>query len=311
MHVGRHESGDAHHDGTDGGGADIADCDHSVPPEIQPQHRLSCYALVVQKSADRCCCRQHEAPEHRGAELVGLGQGQHERARAHHEERRAAIVDGVLVRHQVLAEVERQQRDRGDAHGQIDPEDDRPRQVLHDESAKRGPDYRRDAPDAAEVALHASAVGGRVEVGDDGCGDRNDGAGAQALQRAKSDERNHVPGKPAERRAHQEQGGARAEHALAAVEVREPAIDRDGDRLREQIDREYPAEELEAAELCDDRRHRARDDGALHRRHEHSQHDAHEHQWPPPGCASGLGDGLIGQASNSKMIRPSARPGLS
>src|SRR5579885_2013266 len=101
--------------------------------------------------------------------------------------------------------------------------------MLHDEGTERGPDDRRDAPDTAEIALHARTVGWRVDVGNDRGRDRDDRAGPQSLERAEGDQRHHIPGDAAKRRADQKQRGACAEYALAAVEVGEPAIDRNSD----------------------------------------------------------------------------------
>jgi hypothetical protein len=90
--------------------------------------------------------------------------------------------------------------------------------------------------------LHPAALGGGIDVADDGGGDRHDGAGAQSLQRAESDQRRHAPGEAAQRRAAEEDAAADDEHSLPAVEIGKPAIDRDGHRLGEEIGGEDPAQ---------------------------------------------------------------------
>ena len=94
---------------------------------------------------------------------------------------------------------------------------------------------------------------------------RADRAGAQTLNEAEDDERQHAPGEAAHRRAHDEQRRSGEEHALAAIDVGQPAIDRRARGLCQQIGGEDPAEEMEAAEIADDGRHGSADDRRFER----------------------------------------------
>src|ERR1700730_14678688 len=175
---------------------------------------------------------------------------------------------------------DRQDRYRHDADRQIDPEHERPMQVLHDEGAEYGSDQRRQPPDARQPALQPRPLGRRIDVADDGGGDRLDGAGAQSLQGAKRDQRHHAGGEAAGGRAEQEYARSDKDHAPAAEQVRQPPVDRGGHRLRQKVGGEHPAEQTEAAELRHDGRHGGGHDGALHGRHEDGHHTARRDQPP-------------------------------
>src|SRR6516165_10469564 len=58
---------------------------------------------------------------------------------------------------------------------QIDPENERPTDVLDEEGAECRADDRSDTPDAGYVALHAGALGRPINVADDGRGNRLNG----------------------------------------------------------------------------------------------------------------------------------------
>ena len=84
------------------------------------------------------------------------------------------------------------------------------------------------------------------------------------------------PGDAAQDRADQEQADAEQHHRLAAEQVGELAVDRHGDRLGQQVDREQPRELGEAAEVGDDRRHGGGDDGRVDRDQADRQHQGDE-----------------------------------
>ena len=175
--------------------------------------------------------------------------------------------------------IERRQHGEGErADRQVDPEDDRPVGMLDQEGAERRPDDGGEAEDAREEALHPGALGRRVDVADDGVGHRLHGAGTDALQRAEGDQRQHALREAAQRRAHQEHARAHEENALAAVEIGQPPVDRDAHRLRQQIGGEHPAEEMEVAEVGNDRGHRGRHDRGFHGRHEGRHHAGRQDQ---------------------------------
>ena len=62
---------------------------------------------------------------------------------------------------------------------------------------------------------------GRIDVAENGGGDRLNAAGAEALQRAEQDQRGHVAGEAAQSGTDQEQTGSDKEHLLAAIDVGE------------------------------------------------------------------------------------------
>jgi hypothetical protein len=107
------------------------------------------------------------------------------------------------------------------------------------------------------------------------------------LQAAKHDKARHVPGEGGGYGAAQKDQRANSQHRLAAERIGEFAVDRDGDSLRQQVDREHPAEEREAAQVADDLRDRGRHDGRVHGRQHHRHHEGGEN----PQALPRVGDG--------------------
>ena len=159
-------------------------------------------------------------------------------------------------------------RDHRDAGQQIDPEHRAPAEARRQQRADERPRQRRGAPDRVEIALNLDALDRRIEVGDDRERDRLEPAAAESLHEAEHHQRDHAPGCAAHQRADQEQAGRCDQQPFSTVEVGESAINRDRDRLRQQIGREHPADEFEAADRGDDRGHRGRDDRGFDRDHE-------------------------------------------
>ena len=88
-------------------------------------------------------------------------------------------------------------------------------------------DEERDAEDGAEEALVLAALGRREQVADDRERDREERAGAEALDAAEQDQLPHVlADRPGQGRADQEERDADHEHRLAAVEVGQLAVER-------------------------------------------------------------------------------------
>ena len=183
-------------------------------------------------------------------------------------------------------EKQREHREADGPDRQIDPEHDRPVHGLDQKRADRRPDDRGKAPHGRHRALDAGPLGRRVDVADDRHRDRLDRAGADALDRAKDDQQLHRAGKPAQRRADQEDRRPDKEHPPAAVYVGEPPVERDRHRHRQKRHREHPAEQVKPAEMADDRRQRGRDDRAFDGRHEDRHQRRHQHQ-----AAARHGDG--------------------
>ena len=92
-----------------------------------------------------------------------------------------------------------------------------------------------------------------------------------------------------------EQPDAEQHHRLAAVEVGDLAVDRDGHRLGEQVDREQPGERREAAEVVDHRRHRGGQDRRVDRDQADAEHDRQQ-QRPPLAAEADAGSGDLGSA---------------
>ncbi len=189
-----------------------------------------------------------------------------------------------------LVEKQTEHDERHGADRQIDPEYERPADMLDEEGAEGRADDRSHTPDPRNVTLHPSALGRGVDVADDGRGNRLNGAGAGSLQPAEQQQRHHAPGQPAQGRPDEEQARSGKEDAFAAVEIGEPPVDRDRHRLGQQVCRKRPAEQVKPAELGDDRRHRSGDDRKVDRCHEDRHHHGGQHQ---PPCRLGYGRALL------------------
>ena len=104
----------------------------------------------------------------------------------------------------------------------------------------------------AEQALVLAAFGRREQVADDGERDREERAGAEALDAAEQDQLPHGLAQAGQRRADEEQGDADHQHRPAAEDVGQLAVERHGDRAGQQVDRDDPRVQLVAAEVGDD-----------------------------------------------------------
>ncbi len=135
-----------------------------------------------------------------------------------------------------------------------------------------GPDDRREPPRRREVALHAGALLEAVEVRDDRHAQRDERAAAEPLERPARDQHRHRRREAREHRADQEDRQPREVHAPAPVEVREPPPERHRDGGGEDVAREDPGVDGEAAQARDHGRHRRRDGGRFHRAEEEPQH---------------------------------------
>src|SRR6516162_10718758 len=130
-----------------------------------------------------------------------------------------------------LGEEPAQHRKTSRTDRQVDPEDKGPAYTLDEKGAERRPEYCRDAKDTGEVPLHPRPLRWRVDVPDNGGCDRLDRTGAYPLQSPENDERLDLPGEAAQQRCREKQARAGEEHRLAAIEIGQPAIDRDRNRL--------------------------------------------------------------------------------
>ena len=142
---------------------------------------------------------------------------------------------------------------RDDADRQVDEEDPVPADLVGQEAAQRGADEGRDAEHGAEQALVLAALLGREEVADDGQRDREDGAGAEALDAA---EERSAGSCPATGRTGTSRTGTALTPNISGVApaelVGQLAVDRPGDRAREQVDRDHPGVQGVARQVGDD-----------------------------------------------------------
>src|SRR5262245_60748114 len=103
----------------------------------------------------------------------------------------------MLLSMEFLVEKSAKEPNREGSDWQINPENERPMQMFHDE----GTEYRSydggKSPNPREPALHACPVRPRVDVADNRGRDRLDAARAQSLDNAKHHERRHAPSETA------------------------------------------------------------------------------------------------------------------
>src|SRR5581483_10178958 len=129
-----------------------------------------------------------------------------------------------------------------------------PRPIFREEAAERRTDDRRSTPDRRDVSLNASALRRLVQVGGDRRSRRENRTRGKSLHAAKDDQHDHAPRNRAEYGAGEKAGDADEQHGLATEDVGETAVDRNGHRLREQVDREDPGKERKTAQARDDLR---------------------------------------------------------
>ena len=165
-------------------------------------------------------------------------------------------------------------RQRGDAERQVDPEDQRPVELLGEEAAEHRAADRGHREHRADIALVAAALARRDDVGDDGLRQRHQAAAAEALQRAAEHQGGHRRRQRAGDRAGDEQADRDHHHDAAAVDVGELAVERRHRGAGEQVGRHHPRQFAEIAEMHADGRQRGGDDGLVERAEEHRQHDA-------------------------------------
>ena len=216
-----------------------------------------------------------------GRRVPGVGRAaeageEDDRRQRRGQEPGAGVVDDVAAPCRRRLEHDGDDRQRGGADGQVDVEDPAPREVLDEVAAEQRPDDRRDAEDRAEEALVAAAIAWRDDVADRRHRGHDQPAAAQALQGAEGDQLAHVLRHAAQGGADQEQHDRDLQHELAAVQVAELAVDRRGDRGRQQVRRDHPRQVLDAAEVADDRRQRRGDDRLVEGRQEQHEHQRRE-----------------------------------
>lgn len=161
-----------------------------------------------------------------------------------------------------------------DAERHVDPEDQRPVQMLGEEPAEDragdggGDEHHR------EIALVAAALARSHQQTDDGLGERDQATAADTLHRAGNDQPDHARRQRAGDRADEEQADGDQQHRPRAVDIGELADQRRHRGAGQQIGGDDPGKAFEVAELRADGGQRRRDDGLVKRAEEHCEHDA-------------------------------------
>ena len=163
--------------------------------------------------------------------------------------------------------------EREDPDRDVDEEDPVPADVVGDEAAEGRPDEGGEAEDGPEEALVLAALGGREEVADDGQRDREERPGADPLDAPEEDQLLHRLAQAGQRGADQEDRDPEEEQRLAPEDVGELAVEGDGDRGGQQVDRDDPGVEVVAVQVGDDRRQRRPHDRLVEGAEEEGQED--------------------------------------
>ena len=173
------------------------------------------------------------------------------------------------------------QDDEGnDPERQVDEEDPVPADRVGQEAAQRRTDDRREREDPTEQPLVLAPLARAEEVADDGERDREDRAGAEALDAAEQDELPHLLAQAAQQRAGEEEADADHHHRPPPEQVGELAVDRPGHRGGQQVDGDHPHVELVALEVGHDARQGRADDRLVERGQEHREEDRAEDLHP-------------------------------
>jgi hypothetical protein len=151
-----------------------------------------------------------------------------------------------------------------------------PAKGVGDHPAQGRADEERDPEHGAEQALVLAAFGRREEVADHREGDREERAGADALEAAEGDELPHRLAETGQRGADQEDPDPDHEDRLAAEEVGQLAPEGHADRAREQVDGDDPDVQVVAIEVGHDPRQRDRHNCLVEGAQEQAEHDRDE-----------------------------------
>ena len=97
----------------------------------------------------------------------------------------------------------------------------------------------------AEPPLHAGALLDREQVAEHRQHDRPDRPRPKPLDHPHRDQLGHAPRQARQHRAQREERQTEQEHTFAAQQIGQLAIDRGGDRRRQQVGREDPGVDIE------------------------------------------------------------------
>lgn len=145
------------------------------------------------------------------------------------------------------------------------------------ETADQWADNRRQAEDAAEQSLIASAVGRWDNVGDRRHADHHQPP-PPSLCSAHQYQLRHVLRQPAERGTGKKQHDRHLQHDFTPEQIAEFTVQRHHDGRAEDIGGNHPREFIQSAELANDSRQGGGDNGLVQRRQQHHQQQGAEQQ---------------------------------
>ena len=195
---------------------------------------------------------------------------------------RAPPVDPVVEAGVLQVQGARDDEQRGDADRHVHEEHPAPAVDAEDaglageEPADDRAEDARGAEHREEVALVLGALPRRHDVADDGQRQREQAAGAEALDRAVERQLEHRLGQGAQHRADDEDRDRGREELLAAVDVGQLAVERRHDRRGDQVGRGGPRLLVETLEVVGDGADRRGHDGLVEGGEEHAHHQADE-----------------------------------
>lgn len=189
------------------------------------------------------------------------------------------------------------------ADRQVHEKRETPAVVLTEKAAERRADRIRKTERARKQHLPAQAhdrIGKEVRDRREAGADQH--AAADALQRAKRDQRRHRLRKPAQRGCDGEQHDRDDDQRLPAEPVAKTPEHRHRDHRSQQVRRRDPLVQIEAPQVRDDRRQRGADHRLVDRDHHHDARQAeHREQRLPErpdraACGAGAGRGAAAAA---------------
>ncbi len=253
---------------------------HRIGEHVEGQERLAC-ALDAPDEEPRQHDRAGQEAEDQGRRPRQMhpapGERQQQADGAQRQQRRAGHIEIVLalmprqapqgpVGHQIGEQAQRQ----------VDPEDEGPVQMLGDEAAQHRPRHAGRGEDGGDLRLVARPLAGRDHVRDDGLGQRDEAAAAQALQRPRQHQQQKARGQRRDERGHGKDRDGDEQHDAPPVNVGQLAIERRRHRGRQQIGGDHPRQVGEILKMGADGGQRRGDDGLVQRAQEHRQHDAED-----------------------------------
>ena len=209
-----------------------------------------------------------------GPSLLGDDQQRHQ---ADDQRGGALPVDAVVAALMRDAQdpVHDHERDQPDRHVHV--EDPAPatnaedRVLPRQEPADNRPEHAGRREHGHEVAHVAGTVLWRHDVGEDRECEGEQPAGAESLERAERGEHVHRRREPAQRRAEDEHRDCDEEQRLAAVDVRQLAVERRGDRRGDEECRRDPRLDAQAVQIVADAPDRGRDDRLVEGGEKHAE----------------------------------------